>query len=133
MTTTHAVWIMEEALIGFALSTVTLATCILASEDSKRKKKLKRKWIRPWLARKNRSVYDTLVRELALEDTRGFFEFHRMYPRNFKELLQLVGPQIRRQDTRFRDAISPAQRLSVTLRYLATGKRHFKFVSDHYL
>ncbi len=29
---------MEEALLGFALSIVTLATCFLASEDSKKKK-----------------------------------------------------------------------------------------------
>ena len=90
---------MEEALLGFALSTVTLAACFVVSEDSKKKKTVKRKWIRPWLARKNNSVYNTLVRELSLEDGRAFFDYHRMHKTNFEELLQLVGPQIMKQDT----------------------------------
>ncbi|KAK8387734.1 hypothetical protein O3P69_018317 [Scylla paramamosain] len=78
-------------------------------------------WIRPWLARKDRSVFSTLVRESSLEDNRTFYDFHRLHVNNFQELLRLVGPQIMKQNTRFRDAISPAQHLSVTLRYLATA------------
>ncbi|KAG0715169.1 hypothetical protein GWK47_012565 [Chionoecetes opilio] len=41
---------------------------------------------------------------------------------NFVKLLNLVSPLIRKQDTKLRKAVSPAQRLSVTLRYLATGE-----------
>ena len=39
----------------------------------------------------------------------------------FDELIQKVSPIIRRRDTTMREAISPAERLSLTLRYLATG------------
>ncbi|KAK8392395.1 hypothetical protein O3P69_014631 [Scylla paramamosain] len=44
-----------------------------------------------------------------------------MHVNNFQELLRLVGPQIMKQNTRFRDAISP-----VTLRYLATVSRRLQ-------
>ena len=39
----------------------------------------------------------------------------------YGELLNLVGPKIRKKDTHMCDAISPNQRLSVILRILATG------------
>ncbi|KAG0725966.1 hypothetical protein GWK47_037552 [Chionoecetes opilio] len=57
------------------------------------------------------------------QDSRGFYEFHRMSKDNFVKLLNLVSPLIRKQDTKLRKAVSPAQRLSVTLRYLATVLR----------
>ena len=44
-----------------------------------------------------------------------------MSPERFKHLLGLVGPLIMKHDTRFRKAIPVAERLSLTLRYLASG------------
>lgn len=43
----------------------------------------------------------------------------------FKFLVQKVTPLIQRQNTRLRECISPAERLSVTLRHLATGNLYF--------
>ena len=40
---------------------------------------------------------------------------------SFEELLSAIAPKITHQDTVFRNAISPGERLAVTLRYLATG------------
>ncbi|XP_062571585.1 uncharacterized protein LOC134233621 [Saccostrea cucullata] len=40
---------------------------------------------------------------------------------SFMELLHLVTPHIKRRNTVMRDAIPPAERLSITLRFLATG------------
>ena len=40
---------------------------------------------------------------------------------SFDEMLELVGPHIIKQDTVMRKAIPPADRLSLTLRFLATG------------
>lgn len=40
----------------------------------------------------------------------------------FQEILQLVTPIIQREDTVMRESISPAERLAVTLRFLATGE-----------
>ena len=45
----------------------------------------------------------------------------RMKPEEFDILLRLVEPTIRKRDTTMRRAIAPSQRLSLTLRFLATG------------
>ncbi|KAI8423975.1 hypothetical protein MSG28_002640 [Choristoneura fumiferana] len=39
----------------------------------------------------------------------------------FEYLLEKVAPIIKKNDTHFRPAISPAEKLMVTLRFLATG------------
>ena len=44
-----------------------------------------------------------------------------MSPNRFEHLLSLVQPLIVKQDTKFRKAIPPAERLAITLRFLATG------------
>jgi hypothetical protein len=43
---------------------------------------------------------------------------------SYIQLLQLVTPYIKRNDTNLRMAISPPKRLSATLRYLATGRKY---------
>jgi hypothetical protein len=45
----------------------------------------------------------------------------RMPPDVYEELLNMVSPVIRRQNTNFRMSISPEERLSMTMRYLALG------------
>lgn len=44
-----------------------------------------------------------------------------MSPERFENLLQLVGPYIAKKTCRSRQAITPAERLTITLRYLASG------------
>ena len=44
-----------------------------------------------------------------------------MSPGRFEQLRSLVGPSIKKTDTNFRKAIEPAQRLALTLRFLASG------------
>ena len=44
-----------------------------------------------------------------------------MSPERMEHLLHLVAPLITKKNMKFRDAISPADRLMVTLRYLASG------------
>lgn len=51
-------------------------------------------------------------------DLRGL---QRMDKSDFDNLLAMVAPLIKRQDTKFRQAITPIERLMVTLRFLATG------------
>lgn len=45
-----------------------------------------------------------------------FFEYYRMNVNSFDDLLNSIGPPITYQDTKWRNAISPEERLSVTLR-----------------
>ncbi|KAG0711267.1 hypothetical protein GWK47_020993 [Chionoecetes opilio] len=114
---------MSDGTEELALAAMALATCIQAHQHINRKpKKRRREWSRPWLAKKSKNVFNNLLKEMFLEDSRGFYEFHRMSKDNFVKLLNLVSPLIRKQDTKLRKAVSPAQRLSVTLRYLATGE-----------
>uniref|UniRef100_A0A3Q2WHR0 DDE Tnp4 domain-containing protein n=1 Tax=Haplochromis burtoni TaxID=8153 RepID=A0A3Q2WHR0_HAPBU len=59
------------------------------------------------------------------DDMRGFRDLIRMSVENFHYLLERVSPAIIKKDTHLRKAISPRERLSVTLRCLATGKDSF--------
>ena len=47
-----------------------------------------------------------------------FFENYRMSVAQFDELLRKVTPLIKKKDTNFQKAITPEEKLSITLRYL---------------
>ena len=55
-----------------------------------------------------------------IQDHESFFQYFRMTPGRLEELLCLVGPYLVKNSTT-REPISPAERLAVTLRFLATG------------
>ncbi|XP_068102756.1 putative nuclease HARBI1 [Hyperolius riggenbachi] len=65
-----------------------------------------------------------LIRELRENNPDDFRNYMRMSDANFHELLERIGPKITKQDTVMRTAITAEQRLSVTLRYLATGRSY---------
>ncbi|XP_053390824.1 uncharacterized protein LOC128553673 [Mercenaria mercenaria] len=81
-----------------------------------------RQWVRPWIARRGQyGAYHALMQELRQEDPRSYKNFVRMDKDTFTELLELVTPLIKKKDTFMRNSISAAERLALTLRYLATG------------
>ena len=45
-----------------------------------------------------------------------------MSPERFDHLLSLVKPLITKEDANYRQSISPAERLALTIRFLATGE-----------
>lgn len=49
----------------------------------------------------------------------------RMPPGIYRYILNMIWGDIEKQNTRMRKAISPPERLSVTLKYLATGEEIF--------
>ena len=59
--------------------------------------------------------------------------FVRMDAAMFEELLRMVAPLITYQDTTMREAIPSAERLAVTLCFLATGELYSFSVSMQYL
>ena len=63
-------------------------------------------------------------------DPSGYCNFLRMDSTSFEELLQSVGPAITYQDTIFRKAIPAAERLALTLRFVATGKYYLYRLSQ---
>ena len=67
-------------------------------------------------------AFNGILKELAVEDTDSFKEFVRMDVGHFNRLVTLVSPFIAKEDTCMREAIAPAERVALTLRFLATGE-----------
>jgi len=75
------------------------------SRKRKRRRRPRRFQTRPWLAEKRRRLYGhyaRLMEELRVEDPRSFFNYLRMEPAMFDELVQRVGPWIEKHDTKMR-------------------------------
>jgi len=94
---------------------------ILLDEDEAAKKKVvkkrKRTWVHDmWKKRNIEGEFTTLYNELVDHETK-FFEYFRMSKYSFDILLLKIQDDIKRQDTHWRLAITPMERLAVTLRY----------------
>jgi len=80
-------------------------------------------WVRPMFTQRMRRLQgasDNLIIEMQTTDREKFFNYFRMSPQLFEELLTLVEPRIEKQEL-CRIPISPRIRLQVTLHWLASG------------
>ncbi|GBP60237.1 hypothetical protein EVAR_44612_1 [Eumeta japonica] len=95
---------------------------ILATKKRKRRKG-RIEWCKHWLLKSKQFSHVNLMNELkfTLKDYKNYL---RMDEKLYLKLLSLVTPVIQRQDTVMRKAISAHERLSVTLRFLATGRTY---------
>ena len=101
-----------------------LAVAAVAATLLKKKKRRKRRvWAKDWLGKKESMSHVYLLQELKSEpvDWRNYL---RMDEETYEMLLSLVTPYIAKQNTCMRSAISPHERLSATLRFLATGRSY---------
>ncbi len=98
----------------------TFGMC-LVRERSRKKRKSKRKWSRDWLMKKQVFSHITLLDTLR-DEPNDWRNYLRMGEDTYMELLNLVSPLIRKQDTVMRKSISPHEKLTATLRFLATGR-----------
>lgn len=64
------------------------------------------------------------MEELRVEDQHSFFNYLRMEPALFDELVQRVGPRIEKRDTNMRKALPPGLKLAITVRFLASGDKY---------
>lgn len=80
-------------------------------------------WCKEWL--KKRKVYShiNLLQELHLAP-KDWHNYLRMDEQTYLNLLSMVTPIIQKKDTIMRIAISPHERLTATLRFLATGRSY---------
>ncbi|CAG4935951.1 unnamed protein product [Parnassius apollo] len=93
-----------------------------SQEKENRKKREVRFWIHPILEKREEyGAFHTLVKNQLREDEDKFYNYFRMQKTTFDNLLQKLSQELKHQDTFMRESISPAERLAVTLRYLATG------------
>nr|XP_015192141.1 PREDICTED: uncharacterized protein LOC102689759 [Lepisosteus oculatus] len=103
------------------VAAVAVACALLCGE--KKKKRLRRRTrSRSHLFGCGQYGLTVLQRQLELNDRTGFRELLRMTAEEFDFLLERVSPLISKQDTKLRKAITARERLSVTLRFLATGE-----------
>ena len=109
---------------------VLLDTCCLVTikhmKDERAKKKKQRLprrfWCKPWLLRRlQHGQYENLMVELSREDPGKLRNFQRMDNEVYEQLLARIGPLIAKEDTFMRPSLEAGLRLSITLRYLATG------------
>lgn len=111
---------------------LTLAVFAMAIEQQEEeqkntKKRRRRWWTREWILRREfqlRGSVHLALNELLYEDIESFQRFFRMDFQLFNNLLDKVSPFIQKQDTVMRKSIPPIQRLSLTLRFLATGESY---------
>lgn len=98
---------------------VLIATAVALYFKTKTKKRSR--WTKDWL--KKRGIYShiNLLEELRLEP-RDWMNYLRMDATTYEELLNYVGPIIKKEDTVMRAAITQHERLTATLRFLATGR-----------
>lgn len=109
----------------------TEAACIAIALAVCCKKKKKRRWMKDWFKKRDEYTHENLLNDLRLSEPGDFKNFLRLDGRSFDELLKMITPRIKKRDSILRDAIPPSQRLSITLRYLATGNtfEDLKFTS----
>ncbi|XP_046862824.1 protein ANTAGONIST OF LIKE HETEROCHROMATIN PROTEIN 1-like [Xenia sp. Carnegie-2017] len=106
---------------AFKKRKLAAAFAIFISLDEQEKKPTRGR-TRRWIKRRGEIGYfNTIVRELMMEDTASYCEMMRMSYKDFKYILQeiasLITPQRINGGQR---VISPAERLTLTLRFLAT-------------
>ena len=102
---------------------------VLLRRTIRRKQKIKSKsrfWVRKiFQERESKGEYCNLVRDLRLFDEEYFYRNFRMSNEKFETILSWVAPLIAKSSKR-RPTTSPAERLIITLRYLATGDAQFR-------
>lgn len=86
-----------------------------------RRHKRPRRWSKDWYKKRQNYTHENLLKDLILTEKDDFKNFVRLDVEKFQSLLELVTPLTTKKHTNMREAIPPFQRLSITLRYLATG------------
>lgn len=84
--------------------------------------KKKKIWVRKWIDRRDKlGATNCLLKELALEDPKEYFNTLRMSESCVNFLLTKIHSQIQRKDTLLRSAIPAITKLQAVLYFLATG------------
>jgi len=105
-----------------------IAVALVFATENERKRE---KWSKEWFLQRSKFGHIKLLRELKHNEPQDFQNFLRMDIESYNELLQMIMPMIAKQTTNMREPISCMERLSITLRYLATGNtfEDLKFIS----
>ena len=79
-------------------------------------------WVKEWIRKgREEGAYQKLLQSLK-SDPMSYTNYLRMDEATFQILLREVEPIISKKNSRMRESISAAERLVITLRFLATGQ-----------
>ena len=107
---------MEDVGLRTLAASQVIFTVIKRRQRRRRRFK-PREWVQQWiLKREQLGAYHGLLQELQVRDESRYRNFLRMDLVSFDELLNKVVPLTRKEDTILRPAISPGERLALTLR-----------------
>jgi hypothetical protein len=96
--------------------------CPVCAEQMRAVQANRQVWTKRWILRRHvQGTFNNLVREINAEDPGKFRQFHRLDRESFEHILGMVSSFISKKETHLWPAIKPCERLSVTLRFLATG------------
>lgn len=84
---------------------------------------MRKKWAKDWLLKRETYSHVNVLNEFRLGPG-DFKNYLRMNEETHQKLLSMVVLLIKKEDTIMRNSISPHERLMVTLRFLATGRRY---------
>ncbi|KAJ6639530.1 Protein ANTAGONIST OF LIKE HETEROCHROMATIN PROTEIN 1 [Pseudolycoriella hygida] len=91
-------------------------------------------WVNPWLLKFGTESsglwYEKVFDEWKKTDKERYRRTLRLTPSIFNELLAMVEPLIRKQNTKLRQSIPPEKRLAITLKYLASGETFYSLSSQ---
>ena len=121
-----------HAVFQRRISECEAAACLVIAlilDEDKKKRGPTKLWIR---RREEEGMFSNLFQELLLEDTKTYREMIRMNYESFKQILEFIEPYITpKQSTIGTKIVSPAERLVLTILFLATGETfrslHFQF------
>jgi hypothetical protein len=118
---TRETWTRKDRVASDDEVLITSASFIVMRSLLKTKSRRKRRWcmISVFRSRERYSGSDFLC-DVSVENL-YFRTFCRMSYSDFDALISLVGPRISKEDASFRTAIPVAERLAVTLPFLASG------------
>lgn len=116
---THCGWRLAYFFIS-PIMDFWQAACVVALVLKLRKEPKQRRrhryWVHPLTDQRHLKGYFCKMYNDVRQYPDKFFNYYRMSIGTYDKLLQAVGQYLKHEDTTFRMAISPEERLSVTLR-----------------
>ncbi|GFS03052.1 hypothetical protein ElyMa_006460300 [Elysia marginata] len=100
---------------------VSVAIALVIALDSDELPLKRGKWSKDWFLKRETYGQYKLLKELRCNEPEDFRYFLGMDSQSFDELLGLDYPFKRKKDTVMRQSMPPSERMSITLRYLASG------------
>ena len=122
----------DEVLLLHHRISAAAGTALLLQKKRKieeaQKKKAKKKrgiWVDLFLQEKHFGEFQTVMERLKIfGDEKRFKGFIRMDSDLFKEIVVRVGPRIRKEDTKYRQAVPVEVQIAIALRFVTSGESY---------